>query len=137
MLMISRINHIGVAVSSIEAALKTYTGVLGLKLEAIEVLPEHGVKTAVIRVGESRIEFMEPLGSDSPIARFIQKKGEGLHHLGLEVANIKKTLLDLKAQGVALIDQEPRTGAGNSRVAFLHPRDTTILVELIEPEKPV
>jgi methylmalonyl-CoA epimerase len=134
--MITKINHIGVAVANIETLLKTYTGVLGLKLEEIEVLPEHGVKTAVIRVGESKIELLESINPDGPIARYIEKKGEGLHHLGLEVTDIIETLADLQKKGMDLIDKAPRVGAGKAKVAFLHPRDTKILLELIEPEKP-
>jgi len=133
--MIIKIDHIGVAVTSIDDMLKMYTGVLGLQLEEIEVLPEHGVKTAVIRVGESKIELLESIAPDGPIARHIEKRGEGLHHLGLEVSDIKQTLEDLKKKGVSLIDKEPRTGARNAKVAFLHPRDTKVLLELIEPEK--
>jgi methylmalonyl-CoA epimerase len=133
--MIIKIDHIGVAVTSIDEMLKMYTGVLGLKLAEIEVLPEHGVRTAVIQVGESKVELLESIAPDGPIAKYIEKKGEGLHHLGLEVSNIKETLEDLKKKGVPLIDKEPRVGARNSKVAFLHPRETRVLLELIEPEK--
>jgi methylmalonyl-CoA epimerase len=110
---------------------------LGLKLEEIEFLPEQGVKTAVIRIGETKIEFLESLKPDGPIAKFIEKKGEGLHHLGLEVSNISETLEELKTKGVSLLDKEPRRGAGNANVAFLHPRESKVLLELVEKRKPV
>jgi methylmalonyl-CoA epimerase len=133
--MINKIDHIGIAVSNIDEMLKLYTGILGLKLEEIEVLPEHGVKTAVIRIGESKIELLESLQPDGNIAKFIEKKGEGLHHLSLEVSNISETLGELKAKGVPLIDKEPRKGAGGAIVAFLHPRDSKVLIELVEKKK--
>lgn len=133
--MINKVDHIGIAVSNIDEMLKLYTGILGLKLEEIEVLPEHGVKTAVIRIGDSKIELLESLKPDGAIAKFIAKKGEGLHHLGFEVPNISEALGELKSKGVALIDKEPRKGAGNANVAFLHPRDSKVLIELVEKKK--
>lgn len=130
--MINKIDHVGVAVVSIDEMLKYYTGVLGLKLEEIEVSPENGVRTAVIRIGESKIELLESLQPDGVIAKFIGKKGEGLHHLGLEVSNISAALEELKAKGVSLIDKVPRQGAGNRNVAFLHPKESKVLLELVE-----
>jgi methylmalonyl-CoA epimerase len=129
---INRIDHIGIAVSSLDKALKFYAETMGLKLQGIEILNEHGVRTAIIRVGESKIELLEPTSPDSPIAKFIEKKGEGLHHLALEVPNVKEAIAEYQAKGVNLIDKVPRTGAENTSIAFVHPKDSVVLLELVE-----
>jgi len=131
--MIKKINHIGIAVNSIEEAVKLYTDVLGLKVQGVEVVTNQKVKTAIIPVGESKIELLESTDSEGVIAKFIEKRGEGLHHLALEVSNIKDALETLAKQGVALIDEKPRNGVENTSIAFLHPKGTKILIELVKP----
>lgn len=131
--MITKINHIGIAVTSIDEALKLYTAVLGLKLKDIEVVAEQKVKTALIPVGESMIELIESTDPEGTVAKFIESRGEGLHHVALEVSNIEEALATLLSKGVALIDTKPRGGVENTRVAFLHPRGTgRVLMELVE-----
>ncbi len=131
--MIKKINHIGIAVNSIEEAVKLYTDVLGLKVQDVEVVADQKVKTAIIPVGESKIELLESTDPEGVIARYIEKRGEGLHHLALEVDNIKDTLEMLAKQGVVLIDEKPRNGVENTSIAFLHPKGTKVLIELVEP----
>ncbi|MAF84954.1 MAG: methylmalonyl-CoA epimerase [Dehalococcoidales bacterium] len=131
--MITRINHIGIAVNSIEEAVKLYTEVLGLKLQDIEVVEEQKVRTAIIPVGESKIELIESTDPEGMTARYIEKRGEGMHHLALEVSNIQEALETLEKKGIQLIDKVPRTGAEDTRIAFLHPKGTKVLIELVEP----
>ena len=134
--MIGKINHIAIAVSNLEEALKLYTEVFGLKVKEIEVVEDQKVKTAVIPLGESRIELLESTDPEGPIARHIERRGEGLHHLALEVSNLQDTLEAVSKQGVPLIDEKPRIGAGGHKIAFLHPRGTAkVLIELIESRK--
>ena len=130
--MITRINHIGIAVNSIEDMLKLYTDGLGLKLKDIEIVEDQKVRTAIIPVGESKIELLESTDPDGPIARHIEKRGEGMHHLALEVSDIHDTLESLKNKGVQLVDTQPRAGVEDSMIAFLHPRETKVLIELVE-----
>jgi len=130
--MIKKINHIGIAVNSIEEAVKLYTDMLGLKLKDIEVVADQKVKTAIIPVGESKIELLESTDPEGVIARYIEKRGEGLHHLALEVSNLQNALDTLNKQGVALIDQKPRNGVEGTRIAFLHPKASKVLIELVE-----
>jgi len=132
-MMIKKINHIGIAVNSIEEAVKLYTDVLGLEAQDIEIVADQKVKTAIIPVGESKIELLESTDPEGVIARYIEKRGEGLHHLALEVSNIKDTLEMLAKQGVVLIDEKPRNGVENTSIAFLHPKGTKVLIELVEP----
>jgi len=132
--MIEKINHIGIAVNSIEDAAKLYTEVLELKVSEIEVVEDQKVRTAVIPVGESRIELLESTDPEGPIAKYIERRGEGLHHLALEVSNIQDALETLSKRGVALIDAKPRIGAGGHKIAFLHPKGTKVLIELVEPK---
>ncbi|HXY73772.1 MAG TPA: methylmalonyl-CoA epimerase [Dehalococcoidales bacterium] len=133
--MITKINHIGIAVNSIDAYLKFYTEALGLKLDEIEVVQEQKVRTAIIKVGESKIELLESTDPEGTIAKFIQNKGEGLHHLAFETDDVKATLAELKKQGVPLIDNEPRKGVQNTKMAFLHPKTARVLVEVVEEPK--
>lgn len=131
--MIARINHIGIAVKSVDDAVKVYTDVLGLKVENIEVIADQNAKTAIIPVGESKIELIESTDPEGAIAKFIESRGEGLHHLALEVSNIKDALSTLVDRGVVLIDEKPRKGVQNTDIAFLHPRSTgRVLIELVE-----
>ena len=133
--MITKINHIGIAVNSIDEALKLYTEVLGLKVQSMEVVEEQKVKTVIIPVGESKIELIESTDPGGTIAKFIERRGEGLHHLALEVSDIQDTLGTLVNKGIVLIDEKPRKGVEDTNVAFLHPKGTKVLIELVEPQK--
>ena len=131
--MIGRVEHIGVAVQDLEAALAFYRGVLGLEVEEIEEVVEQGVRLAVLPVGETRIELLQSTTPEGPIGRFIERRGEGLHHICLEVKDIERALERLRQAGVRLIDERPRVGAGGRRIAFLHPRSAHgVLIELSE-----
>ena len=131
--MITKINHIGIAVNSIEDAVKFYSDALGLKLEDIEIMKEQKIRIAIIPVGESKIELIESTDPEGPIAKYIKKRGEGLHHLALEVSNIEGALKTLIEKEIPLVDEKPRKGAENTRIAFLHPGRTKVLIELVEP----
>ena len=133
--MITRIDHIGIAVKSIEDALKLYADALGLEVKDIEIVEVQKVRTAIIPVGESKIELLESTDPEGVIARYIEKRGEGLHHLALAVGDIKQALDDLQSKEVPLIDEKPRSGVENSRIAFLHPKAAGVLIELVEPKK--
>lgn len=130
--MIKKIDHVGVAVKSLEAALAFYRDVLGIQPAHIEDYAPDKIRTAFLPLGEASIEMMEPTSPDSPVAKFLEKRGEGIHHISLEVDDIRAELKKLEAQGVALIDREPRQGA-HYTVAFVHPRSTGgILLELTQ-----
>jgi len=131
--MITKINHVGIAVNSIEETAKIYTDLLGLKVENIEVVEEQNAKTAIIPVGDSKIELIESTSPEGTIAKYIENRGEGVHHLALEVDSIEKTLTELGGKGVTLIDQKPRKGVENTDIAFVHPKSTgRVLIELVE-----
>jgi methylmalonyl-CoA/ethylmalonyl-CoA epimerase len=129
---VKKIDHLGIAVKNLDEALKLYTEVLGFKVEAYETLDEQKVKTAIIKVGESKIELLESTTPDGTIATFIEKRGEGLHHLALTVPNIEAALQEVKAKNIQLIDEKPRKGVQNTRIGFLHPKASKILLELVE-----
>jgi len=132
--MIKRIDHVGIAVKNLEEAMKVWEG-LGLKVDEVEEVPDQKVRTAIIHVGESRIELLEPTAEDSPIAKFIAKRGEGIHHIALGVDNIEEHLEKLKEEGYRLIDEKPRIGAGGAKIAFVHPKAVTgVLLELCQRE---
>jgi methylmalonyl-CoA epimerase len=133
--LINRIDHIGIAVKSIEDALKLYTDALGLEVKGIEIVEAQKVRTAIIPVGESKIELIESTDPEGVIARYIEKRGEGLHHLALAVSDIEQALDDLQSKEVPLIDEKPRSGVEDSRIAFLHPKAAGVLIELVEPKK--
>ena len=131
--MVKKINHIGVAVKDLNEAIKFYEENLGLEIEGIEEVKEQKVKVAFIPLGESRIELLQSTDPNGPIAKFIEKKGEGIHHIAIEVERIEETLQKLKEKGVQLIDGKPRIGAHGMKIAFLHPRSTKgVLLELCE-----
>jgi methylmalonyl-CoA/ethylmalonyl-CoA epimerase len=130
----SRIDHIGVAVAELDPAIELYRGSFELTVAHREVVEEQGVEAVLLDVGEGHVELLAPLGSDTPIGRFLEKKGTGLHHVAYQVADIDQTLAALKATGLRLIDSEPRTGIRDSRVAFLHPSSSGgVLTEIVQP----
>jgi len=132
--MATKIDHIGIAVSNMEEALKLYCYVLGLKPEDIEteVVESEKVKAAMLPVGESRIELMESTDPEGVVAKFIEKRGEGIHHISVGVSDINSELEKLKAEGIPLVNQEPFIGVGGIKSAFLHPKALKILLELVE-----
>ena len=131
--MFEKIDHIGIAVKDLEKAMEFYRDQIGLEFKGTEVVEEQKVKVAFFPVGESKIELLESTEPDGPVGKFVEKKGEGVHHLSFRVSNIEEKLQQLKEQGVALIDEKPRYGAGGARIAFLHPKSTGgVLVELCE-----
>ena len=131
--MIKKIDHIGVAVKNLNEAMKLYMESLGLEIEDTEELKEQRVKVAFFPVGESRIELIESTDPNGLIAKFIERRGEGIHHIALEVDHIEDALQKLKERGVQLIDEKPRIGAHKMKIAFLHPRSTKgVLLELCE-----
>jgi len=131
--MINKVDHIGIAVKSLEESVKLYTEILGLPVKNIEIVAHQKVRTAIIPVGESKIELLESTEPDGVISQFIEKKGEGLHHVALAVDNIDRELANLGQAGLPLIDKIPRRGVENTRTAFIHPKATKILLELVEP----
>lgn len=130
---ISHIEHIGIAVQNLDEAIKFYENVLGLKCYAIEEVKDQRVKTAFFMVGQTKIELLETTDPDGPIGKFIEKKGEGIHHIAFAVKNIENQLDELSQKEVKLIDQHPRKGAEGLDIAFLHPKSTFgVLMELCE-----
>ena len=128
---ISHIEHIGIAVKSIDACLPYYENVLGLKCYNIEEVADQKVKTAFFKVGQTKIELLEPTSEDSTIAKFIEKRGEGVHHIAFAVPDVATALAEAEAKGVQLIDKSPRMGAEGLHIAFLHPKSTcSVLTEL-------
>ena len=128
-----KIDHIGIAVKSLSAAVKVYEQAMGLKLAGYDEVDDQGVRVAMLDIGESRIELLEPTRSDSPVEKFMNKRGEGIHHIAVRVDNIEQALERLKAAGIRLIDEKPKRGAHNTRVAFIHPASTHgVLMELVE-----
>ncbi|CAM3239981.1 MULTISPECIES: methylmalonyl-CoA epimerase [Brevibacillus] len=129
----NKIAHIGIAVKSIEETLPFYTEQLGLTLLGMEEVPSEQVKVAFLEIGESRIELLEPLSVESPIAKFMEKRGEGIHHIALDVDNVEERLERLKENGIPLIHEKPKEGAHNAQIAFLHPKAAKgVLVELCQ-----
>lgn len=128
-----KISHIGIAVLNIDKAISFYTDSLGMEIEGVENVESQAVKIAFLKVGESRIELLEPLDDSSPIKKFLDKKGEGIHHIALEVDNLERRLSKLKSEGIQLIDEEAKPGAGDSQIAFIHPKSTNgVLFELCQ-----
>ncbi len=127
-------DHVGIAVRNLDEAIKTYCDSLGFRLEGTHVLKERKVKVAFISVGsEARFELLEPLISDSTIAGFLEKRGEGIHHVAVKVSNIETVLNEMKRKGVQLIDEKPQAGAEGAKIAFVSPKSTRgVLLELVE-----
>jgi len=129
----SRLAHIGIAVNDIDESLKLYHEALGLSLHGRETVEKDRVNVAFLPIGDTEIELLEATDPDSPIARFIEKRGEGIHHIAIEVEDIDAALETMRTRGFRLIDETPRSGAGGVRVAFLHPKSTGgVLIELCE-----
>ncbi|WP_170007588.1 methylmalonyl-CoA epimerase [Bacillus fonticola] len=126
-------DHIGIAVHSIESALPFYRDMLGLPLLATETVDSQNVKVAFLQAGNVKLELLEPVRDTSPIAQFLKKRGEGIHHVALRVSSLSERLQELKEKGVQLIDEQPKPGAGGANVAFLHPKQANkVLIELCE-----
>jgi methylmalonyl-CoA/ethylmalonyl-CoA epimerase len=126
-----KLDHVAVAVADADAARRVFSDLLGLPVVHEETVEDQGVRVVALDMGESRLELTEPLGEDTPVGRFLAKRGQGLHHLALNVPDLKATLARLEESGVELIDREPRVGAEGKLIAFLHPRSTGgVLVEL-------
>jgi len=132
--VLNRIDHIGVAVAELEPALELYRDRLQLPVVHREVVSEQGVEAVLLDVGENHVELLAPLGSETPVGRFLAKHGPGLHHVAYQVDDIDATLLELERAGLELIDTQPRAGIRGSRVAFMHPRGTdSVLTEIVQP----
>lgn len=131
-----KIDHIGIAVKSLADSVKVYEDLIGLKVSGYDQVDDQGVRVAMLPIGESRIELLEPITSESPIQKFMTNRGEGIHHIAVHVDNIEEALERLKGAGARLIDSTPRMGAHNTRVAFVHPSSTHgVLLELVEHGK--
>jgi methylmalonyl-CoA/ethylmalonyl-CoA epimerase len=129
---ITRVDHIGIAVKSIAESLKVYEA-MGLKSVGVEEVAEQKVRVAFLPIGEAEIELLESTSPDGPVAKYIEKNGEGIQHMALRVDNLEAALAEMKAKGVRLIDEKPRYGAGGAKIAFVHPRSTGgVLLELSE-----
>jgi methylmalonyl-CoA/ethylmalonyl-CoA epimerase len=128
-----KINHLGIATKGIDEALKFWSEALGLENVHTEVVEDQKVRVAMLPIGESRVELLEPMSDDSPISKFLEKRGGGIHHIAVEVDNIEATLAQLKAKGMRLIDESPRIGAEGCLVAFVHPSSANgVLLELVQ-----
>jgi len=132
---VKKVDHIGIAVKNLDETLKFYQDILGLKCVDTEVVAEQKVRVAFLPIGDTEIELLESTEEDGPIAKFIEKKGEGIQHIAFKVDNIEEAIEEMKAKGMRMIDEKPRYGAGGARIAFCHPKSTGgVLVELSERE---
>ena len=132
--MFDRIDHVGVAVEDLDGAIALYEGKLGMPLAHRETVTEQGVEAVLLDVGENHVELLAPLGPDTPVGKYLAKKGPGIHHVAYQTEDIEQTLERLRAAGVRLIDETPRTGIRNSRVAFVHPGAIgSVLTEIVQP----
>ncbi|MBM7615976.1 methylmalonyl-CoA epimerase [Alkaliphilus hydrothermalis] len=128
-----KLDHIGIAVKNLDETLKFYQEMLGLECVGTEVVEEQKVKVAFLPVGDTEVELLESTEEDGPIAKFIEKKGEGIQHMAFRVENIEEAIEEMKAKGVRMIDEKPRYGAGGAKIAFCHPKSTNgVLIELSE-----
>ena len=131
--MLTKINHIGIAVKSLEDSIPFYRDQLSMPFAGIEEVAEQKVRVAMLQVGESKIELLEPTSDDSPVAKFIEKNGPGIHHLAYEVEDLEAAIARLMAEGARMIDEKPRAGAHGSRIAFVHPKSSNgVLTELCQ-----
>ncbi len=132
--MIKGLKHVGIAVKDIDATLEVFEKTLGLKHEKTVTIDERKLKIALLDLGETKIELLEPMDTEGTIAKFLQNRGEGMHHIAFKVTDIEKMLADLQKKGVTLIDEKPRKGAEGNKIAFIHPKSTKgVLIELCEP----
>jgi len=128
-----KVDHIGIATGELKQALLVWRDALGLSVDSTDEVASQGVRVAMLPIGETHIELLEPLNDDSPVGKFLQKRGPGIHHIAVRVTNIRETLSDLKTKGARLIDETPRIGANGCLVAFIHPSSTNgVLLELVE-----
>ena len=128
-----KVDHVGIAVKSIEVSIDYYIHTLGLTLLAVEEVKNQNVRVAFIDAGNIKLELLEPLGEDGPIAKFIEKRGEGVHHIAFGVTDIRSRMVELREKGVQLLQEEPKLGAGGAEVAFLHPKSSFgVLYELCD-----
>lgn len=131
--MVVKVDHIGIAVKDLEKSLKFYEEILGLKCENTEVVEEQKVKVAFLPIGDTEVELLESTEANGPIAKYIEKRGEGVQHIAYRVDDIEKAIEEMKEKGIRMIDEKPRYGAGGAKIAFAHPKDTYgVLVELCE-----
>jgi methylmalonyl-CoA/ethylmalonyl-CoA epimerase len=134
--MLTQINHIGIAVKSLDEHIPFYRDVLKMKFAGIEEVADQKVKTAMFTIGEAKIELLEPTSDESPIARFIEKKGEGIHHIAYQTDDIESEIKNITENDLRMIDQAPRGGAHNTKIAFIHPKSSgRVLTELTEEKK--
>jgi len=134
--MFARVDHIGVAVEDLDAAIALHEGAYGMAVAHLEVVEEQGVEAVLLDVGENHVELLRPLDGETPVGRFLAKRGPGLHHVAYQVADVQATLDTLRDRGLRLIDQAPRTGIRGSRVAFLHPESSGgVLTEIVQPSE--
>ncbi len=132
--MFGLIDHVGIAVADLDVALALYEGTFGMPVAHRETVEEQGVEAVLLDVGDCHVELLRPLGADTPVGKFLERKGPGLHHVAYRVDDIEAALAKLAGDGVELIDSEPRTGIRQSRVAFVHPKATaSVLTEIVEP----
>lgn len=133
--MLTKINHIGIAVKSLDETLPFYRDNLGMAFAGIEEVAEQKVRVAMLQVGESKIELLEPTSEDSPVAKFIEKNGAGIHHIAYEVLDVEAAIATLLGNGARMIDEKPRCGAHGTRIAFIHPKSSNgVLTELCQAE---
>lgn len=133
--MVNKVDHIGIAVKNLDEALKFYEDTLGIKCESIEVVEDQKVRVAFLPIGDTEVELLESTSDDGAVAKFIEKRGEGVQHIAYRVDNIEEAIEEMKAKGIRMIDEEPRYGAGGAKIAFLHPKSTFgVLIELCERE---
>lgn len=134
--MVEKIDHLGIAVKNLEEAVKFYEEVLGLTCSGVEEVPEQKVKVAFFPLGETKLELLQSTSPEGPVAKFIEAKGEGIHHMALRVCGLEDKMQEIEEKGARLIDKTPRYGAGKARIAFVHPKSTGgILLELCERDK--
>ncbi|HJP94785.1 MAG TPA: methylmalonyl-CoA epimerase [Pyrinomonadaceae bacterium] len=128
-----KVDHIGIATNSIEEGLGVWRDALGLKVDSTEEITEQGVKLCMLAVGDTHVELLEPLGAETSVGKFLAKRGPGMHHIAIEVADINASLAELRSKGARLIDETPRVGAGGCLVAFIHPSSVNgVLLELVQ-----
>lgn len=131
--MVNKVDHIGVAVKNLDETLKFYEDILGMKCHGTETIEEQKVKVAFLPIGDTEVELLESTEEDGPIAKYIEKRGEGIQHIAFRVDDIEKAIAEMKEKGMRMIDEKPRYGAGGAKIAFVHPKSTHgILLELCE-----